>query len=170
MHCKAKNMQNMTEVHSYACFISQCKPINLSNNSLLKSQRMQYLIGVRQATLHAWVPITYPLTRQSFRRPCPNSDKASPLDICYRSISLDQQICSPLSFAVTLCVYVCAVWVRSPLNTSCLSFLRNWLSSHCQVCLILSWLTSCYLESHLPEPLNPLVTHNNKKLGRCSMN
>ena len=31
---------------------------------------------------------------------------------------------------------------------------------------MLSWLTSCYLESHLPEPLNPLVTHNNKKLGR----
>jgi len=33
-----------------------------------------------------------------------------------------------------------------------------------------SWLTSCYLDSHLPEHLNPLVTHNNLKLGRCSLN
>lgn len=83
----------------------------------------------------------------------------------HRSWSADMQ-------STQLCinfVRVC-VWILSPLNTSCLPFLRNWLSSLCQVCLILSWLTSCYLESHLPEPLNPLVTHNNKKLGRCSLN
>lgn len=50
-----------------------------------------------------------------------------------------------------------------------LPFLRNWLSSHCQVCLILSCLTRCYLEPRLSGPLNPFVTHNNKKLGRCSL-
>lgn len=50
-----------------------------------------------------------------------------------------------------------------------LPFPRNWLSSHCQVCLILSCLTRCYLEPRLSGPLNPFVTHNNKKLGRCSL-
>lgn len=50
-----------------------------------------------------------------------------------------------------------------------LPFLRNWLSSYCQVCLILSCLTRCYLESPLSGPLNPFVSHNNKKLGRRSL-
>ena len=96
----------------------------------------------------------------------PNSDKASPLDIRFRSIGLDQRTCSLLSFALTLGVRVC-VYRYSLLSTPPrLPFLRNWLSSLRQVCLILSCLTSCYLESHLPEPLNPLVTHDNKKLGR----
>lgn len=108
--------------------------------------------------------ITYPFVALPF----PQSDEASPLDICYRSICLDQQTCSPLSFAETL--HLCAVWILSSLNASRLPFLRNWLSSHCQVRLILSCLTYCYLESHLPEPLNPFVTHSNKKLGRRSLN
>lgn len=47
--------------------------------------------------------------------------------------------------------------------------LRSWLSRHCQVCLILSCLTRCYLEPRLSGPLNPFVTHNNKKLRRRSL-
>lgn len=49
--------------------------------------------------------LSHSFNHQSVCSPSPNSDKASPLDICYRSISLDQQICSSLSFAVTVCVW-----------------------------------------------------------------
>ena len=47
------------------------------------------------------------------------------------------------------------------------SLLEKLTQRHCQVCLILSCLTCCYLEHQLPEPLNPFVTHNKEKLGRC---
>lgn len=64
-----------------------------------------------------------------------------------------------------MCVCVCSTDTLLSQHLPLLSW-RNWLSSHCQVCLIFPWLTSCYLESHLPEALNPLVTHDNKKLGK----
>ena len=69
------------------------------------------------------------------------------------------------------CVRACAACWRPALSATCLTFPRNWVSSsHCQVCLILSCLTSRYLKSHLPKLLNPLVTHDNKKLETCSLN
>lgn len=86
------------------------------------------------------------------------------------SIIFDKMACSPLCFAV-MCASGRAPLRLCPLNTTTAALPINWLSSiPCQVCLILSCLTSCYLKSHLPKPLNPLVTHNNKKLARCSLN
>lgn len=78
--------------------------------------------------MHVCISIKQPIETHSINDPFeaipfPQSGGASPLNISCRSISLDQQMCSPLSFAQTL--RVSTVWILAPLNASCIPFWRN---------------------------------------------
>lgn len=107
-----------------------------------------------------------PSDRITHPRPLfPHSDGAWPFEIRDKSNSPDEQTRWPalqklLHFIATAPPLLPRRYLPLP---------RTWLSSHCQVCLIPSCLTRCYLEPRLSGPLNPFVTHDNKKLGRRSL-
>lgn len=126
-----------------------------------KSSRMT---GERQATLTRLCSHSAHQTKSLIPSPCSLIQTVPDLlKIHHKSISPDEQVCSLASSAETFCM----LWLLSASVT--FPSLRNWLSSHCQVCLILSCLTRCYLEPRLSGPLNPFVTQTTKKLGRRSL-
>lgn len=83
--------------------------------------------------------------------------RSDPRDICYVSICRHQQ----KLFVRARRSLAPPGYIRLPLCPPTQPTIpSNWLSSHCQVRLIPSRSTCRYLESHLPEPLNPFVTRS----------
>lgn len=129
------------------------------------SSRMFCVTDERQATGTSFIcsPI-HPIR--------PNHSSQAPLSSFRRSLTFwntrqVQQSRWANTLPGQLCSNFCMLLRLSPPRH--LPFPRTWLSSHCQVCLIPSCLTRCYLEPRLSGTLNPFVTHDNKKLGRRSL-